>query len=344
MITKKATTTSHRHLKTQQGTDTPRPFIEHLTEVRIRLTWIALTVIGFSAVGYFISDTLLALLHRPIGETLYYTSPVGGLNFLIKLCFSLGFVLALPVIFYQLNKFFSPMVSKKHNRLIVRYSVYSSIMALAGVAFAYFISMPAALHFLMGFSNGTIESLVGVNEYYGFAIAYMLGYALLFQLPIIISFINKIKPLDPGSMMRAQRWVILFSFIVAAILTPTPDPTNQFIMAAPAIVFYQVGVFFVWVSNRNRKQSDDTLHIEQLNYIDQVINQHAFELDAAPEAPALAQLPVTRGRAMDIMPGKQMQTAMATTKTVQKERPQRKVGVGAMDVVRSAFPSPLVLQ
>src|SRR5690606_28664353 len=105
-------------------------------------------------------------------------------------------------------------------KLVIVYSVLSFFMAIIGVVFAYFVSLPAALHFLMGFSNETISSLVGVNEYYNFALAYLLGYALLFQLPIIISFINRIKPLNPGGMMKAQRWVILGSFIVAAILTP----------------------------------------------------------------------------------------------------------------------------
>lgn len=233
--------------------DSPKAFIEHVHEIRVRLSWVALSIVVFSCIAYAFNEQLLQVIQKPINQTLYYTSPVGGLNFLIKLCVSVGIVISLPVIFYHLNKFIGPLIPKKRQSMILRYTLFSSIMAIAGVLFAYFISLPAALRFLTGFSGQNIESLIGVNEYYSFALAYIIGYALLFQLPIIILFINRIKPLKPIKMMRAQRWIILASFVTAAILTPTPDPINQLIMAAPAVIFYQFGVLLVWIINIRRK-------------------------------------------------------------------------------------------
>lgn len=317
--------------------DAPRPFVEHVNEVRRRLMYIMLSLAVFSMFGYAVHDFLLRVIHKPIGETLYYTSPVGGLNFLIKLCLSLGLVLSLPVIFYHLDKFIRPIVEDSHRKLVITYSVLSFFMAIAGIVFAYFISLPAALHFLMGFSNETISSLVGVNEYYNFALAYLLGYALLFQLPIVISFINRIKPLKPSVMMKAQRWVILGSFIVAAILTPTPDPANQFIMAAPAILFYQFGIVIVWMSNRGNKHKRRTSELK-LNKFDRTIADHLVELaNSETEAPLnLVPKSKPRGVAIDIMPATnrpKLRTSIPNVATT---------GLRSIDVVHRGFQDSLV--
>lgn len=169
---------------------------------------------------------------------------------MIQLCVSFGVVITMPVIFYNLTKFVSPLLKKSQKKYVLRYSIYSILLAYSGVLFAYFISLPAALNFLTNFGGENVSSLITVDEYYSFALAYLLGFAILFQLPIIILFINKIKPLKPSGMMRAQKWVIVISFAVAAILTPTPDPINQTIMALPAVVLYQLGIVLVWFANR----------------------------------------------------------------------------------------------
>lgn len=233
-----------------KAVDEKRPLLDHIRELRGRLFWIVMSILVGSVAGYAIHDRLLAVVQKPLGEKLYYTSPVGGLNFLIQLCVSFGVIITMPVIFYNLTKFVSPLLKKSQKKYILRYSIYSILLAYTGVLFAYFISLPAALAFLTNFGGENISSLITVNEYYDFALAYLLGFAVLFQLPIIILFINKIKPLKPGGMMRAQRWIIVASFVIAAILTPTPDPINQLIMAMPAIILYQVGIGLVWLANR----------------------------------------------------------------------------------------------
>lgn len=323
-------------------TDHAKPFLEHVHELRLRLLWVVLAVIAGSMGGYFIHETLLDVVQKPLGETLYYTSPVGGLNFLIKLCISFGLVVALPVIFYNISQFFRPLLDKNQQWMILRYSLYSILLAYCGVMFAYFISLPAALHFLTNFGNQQIESWITVNEYYNFALAYLVGFALLFQLPPIILFINRIKPLKPGGMMKAQRWIVLGSFIVAAILTPTPDPLNQLIMAVPAILLYQVGVVLVWFTNRNRivektvdfaEIPDDILEIPaqsapKVRAVVPVTAQPALAgamtLRAAQASPAAVQtgLRVATSQArvprgMDIVPRRSVTRAMPAPRPVQ---------------------------
>lgn len=234
-----------------------KPVIEHVHELQRRLMWIVFFVGACSAGAYAVHQHLLVLLQKPLGENLYYTSPAGGLTFLFKLCITAGLIMALPAIIYNILKFFRPALDPHQQDGLFKYTVWSFILASAGVAFAYFLSLPAALHFLMQFGNDSIQSLINVNEYFNFAIAYVGGFACLFQLPLVVLFINRVKPLTPRKMMSAQRYVVVGSFIIAALLTPTPDPLNQAMMAAPMIVLYQFSILMVWRIARKRPLAPD---------------------------------------------------------------------------------------
>lgn len=232
-----------------------KPFIEHVRELQVRLTlsFVAIGICG--GVAYVFYEKLLELIQKPLGQTLYYTSPVGGFNFIFKLCLAAGFVGALPFVLYQLFSFVAPLLQKNHTGVIIKYVLWAFILAIAGVLFGYFISLPAALHFLTNFGGQNIQSLIRADEYFNFALAYIAGFALIFQTPLILLFTNRIKPLKPGGMMKFQRYIIVFSFVLAAVLTPTPDPVNQAIMALPIVFLYQVGVILVWLVNKYTRHS-----------------------------------------------------------------------------------------
>lgn len=227
-----------------------KPFIEHIHELQVRLTWCMLSILGGGLIAYSLLDNLLLLIQKPLGQTLYYTSPTGAFSYVFKVCFSFGLLLSLPVIIYQALKFLSPLASQLQKSTIVGIIIWSIGLAHTGALFAYWVSLPAALNFLTHFGGQGVESLITANEYFSFALAYIAGFAVLFQLPLGVVVINKIKPLSPQKMMGLQRYVILFSFIVAAILTPTPDPFNQLIMALPIIILYQLSIVIIWVMNR----------------------------------------------------------------------------------------------
>jgi sec-independent protein translocase protein TatC len=231
-----------------------KPFIEHLHELRTRLVWCALAIALGVGLGFSLHEKLLALIQKPLGETLYYTSPTGGFNFAFKISLTFGFVLALPVIVYNLLKFLTPLIGRVKKIFILSYLIWSLILAAIGLLFAYIISLPAALEFLTHFGGSNIQALITADEYFNFALAYLGGFALLFQIPLLMLFINRIKPLRPGPMMRAQRYIILGSVVIAAILTPTPDPFNQMIMASPIIVLYQLGIIMLVIVNYSKKK------------------------------------------------------------------------------------------
>jgi hypothetical protein len=127
------------------------------------------------------------------------------------------------------------------------------LLAIGGASFAYFGSLPAALHFLTGFNIQNVSAMLTVDSYLAFIITYVLGFAALFQIPLILMIINTIKPLPPKKLMGFQRFVVLAAFILAAIISPTPDITNQAILAVPIILMYQIGVLLVWLQNRAKR-------------------------------------------------------------------------------------------
>jgi hypothetical protein len=115
--------------------------------------------------------------------------------------------------------------------------------------------LPAALHFLTGFSIQNVTAMLTVDSYLNFIITYVLGFAALFQIPLILMIINTIKPIPPKKLLGFQRFVVLGAFILAAIISPTPDVTNQAILAVPIILMYQIGVLLVWLQNRTKRDN-----------------------------------------------------------------------------------------
>lgn len=208
-------------------------------------------LIGGSFVGYKLHNQIVEVLMRPInGLPLYFSNPAGGFEFLLKVSMTFGLLLALPVVCYHAIKFLEPIMNRPSKRFVSLLVISSIVLAVGGATFAYYISLPAALNFLMGASVDSVEPLLSTREYFSFVLIYLAGFAALFQVPLALIIVNRITPLKPMKLLKNQRFVILISFIVAAILTPTPDPVNQTIMAAPAIVMYQFGIMAVAINNR----------------------------------------------------------------------------------------------
>lgn len=243
---------TRKHKKPKE--DVKKPIAHHISELRQRLIWCVLALVAGGIIGYKYQQQIINWLVKPLQQQLFYTSPAGGFDFLIKICLFFGFLVAVPVIVYNFMRYISPALPKSAAFKTSRVIIVSILLALAGIAFAYYVSLPAALHFLSQFTTDQIQSLISAQEYFNFVMIYLAGFALLFQMPLIVAMINKITPLTPMMLMKKQRIVILVSFVIAAILTPTPDPINQALMAFPIIGLYQTSVGVVWQDNKRSKR------------------------------------------------------------------------------------------
>jgi sec-independent protein translocase protein TatC len=228
--------------------------MEHLRELRRRLFYVAISVIAWSAAAYAVQQHIVNLLLKPShGQSFVYTSPIGGIDFLFRVCLYAGLIMSIPIIVYQLLKFLSPLMTHGSNNFIVWGCLASGILAVAGMVFGYFMGLPLALHFLLHqFMTPQIKPLITVQSYMSFVMVYMVGAALMFQVPLVLIFINRIKPLKPSKLFHYERWVILLAFIAAGLMNPTPHIFDQLIVAGPIILMYQIGIGIIALLNRPR--------------------------------------------------------------------------------------------
>jgi sec-independent protein translocase protein TatC len=241
-----------------------QPFAAHVDELRYRLTWSTATLMLGSALGYYWREHLLSLLSAPLGLPLYYTSPGGGFSLIIQLCLGFGLAVSVPVFIFHLIRFVAPILPRYSTKLLAWVLVCSCALVAAGVLFAYYVSLPAALYFLSEFSNEQVRALISTDTYIGFVSVYLVGFAVLFQLPLLILLINRITPLRPRQLIGQARWVVLLAVVAAALLTPTPDPFNQLIMAGPVLGLYGLSIGMVGVVNRSSKSPAKPASISSL--------------------------------------------------------------------------------
>ena len=218
--------------------------IAHLTELRSRLIKSLIAIAVGSVVGYCFIGDIMHYLTLPAGK-LYYMQPSEAFFTYIKVAIVAGFLLALPVVFYQAWRFFLPALTRKERLVLGLVVPISVLLFFAGLAFSFFLVLPAGIRFFMSFGNGELEALFSVNRYFDFVISFVLPFGFVFELPLIITILGKIGILSSRFLGKYQRIVIFLSFILGAIITPTPDIFTQSMIALPMIVLYEVGYLIV---------------------------------------------------------------------------------------------------
>ncbi len=229
----------------------------HLRELQWRLMLVAGFFIAGASLAYTYQSTLIPLLLDPLGgEKLVYLNPAGGFSFIFLVSIYAGIALAFPILIQQLYSFLKPVlpvVAQRKSTIII---ISSFILLFAGILFGYMVAVPNALTFLYGFADQYIDASLTADSYLNFIIAYTIGIGIVFQLPLLLLLAHTIKPLTPGGLMKSEKWVVLIAFIIAAILTPTPDPINQAIIAGPVVIVYQIGVITILISiARSRRRA-----------------------------------------------------------------------------------------
>lgn len=287
---------------------------DHIRELQSRLFIVAIAFIGFAGLAMPYFDELVHVVLAPLrdGQELVYLTPAGAFNFMLKICAYVGIIGALPVIIFHLYRFLMPAVKRAHLRTALKYTVISVLLAIVGIIFAYAVSLPASLYFLTNFNLNGINPMLTIDSYLSFVMTYIVAGAALFQLPLLMTIYDSAKPLKPRKLMGAQRHIIVGSFVVAAIISPTPDALNQTILASPIIVMYQVGVAII-AHRRSRERRKSA----------------KLEVKAKAASPALVEV-APEPLLQDIV-ASQSDTAVASVRRVDIARP---VAIARLDGVR----------
>ncbi len=233
----------------EQSSEEPRGemgFFDHLEELRKRLLWAAVgLVLGCIISGIFIGTLMDEVLLKPatmFNLKLQNLRPFGQAFLYFKLSFVIGIIISFPFTLYQLWLFVAPGLYEHEQSWARRITFFTSLCFATGVAFAYFVMIPGMLSFAAGFGSKAIENNFDVNEYFGFMTTTLLAAGLIFELPMITYVLTRVGMVTPKLMRKYRRHAIIVSLIVAAVLTPSPDPVNQLIFAIPLWVLYEISI------------------------------------------------------------------------------------------------------
>lgn len=277
---------------------------DHLRELQGRLFSTVAVFIVAAAVAYPFFDYIANWLLAPLNDEqeLVYLTPGGAFSFIIKVCAYVGLIATLPIVIYHVYRFVMPAVQAVRLRRVLGYTTASLVLALCGILFAYYVSLPAALYFLTGFDLQHINPMLTIDSYFSFIMTYMLAGAVLFQVPLLMLIVNSVTPLTPKKLMSAQKFIIVGSFIVAAVISPTPDALNQTLLASPVIIMYQFGIVVIWRINARtgKRQKRVVDEVVEIAVPDNIVEASAASVPPEVVAP-VANTYAERRRTMDIM-------------------------------------------
>ena len=222
--------------------------LEHLEELRTRLIrTLVVTFLAFLAcwsqatkIYEFLAQPIYALLPED-DRQLVFLGVTDPFMIYVKVAALAAVFVASPYILWQLWSFVAPGLYKNERRLAGPFVICGSLLFLSGGAFAYYIAFPFAVEFLLGM-GAQFKATITVTKYLSFLMTVVLGLGVMFELPTVIFFLSRIGLVTPAFLMRHFRWAVILIFLVAAIITPTPDVVNLCIFAVPTIILYLVGV------------------------------------------------------------------------------------------------------
>ena len=226
------------------GQDKKLSITEHLLELRSRLikSVIALGVcIGISIpLAHYVFDILKS---RAPGIDLVFIDVTEMLGTYMKVVFYCGIALSLPYLIYQLVRFLSPAMTGKEKRYLYFSMPLVVLLFVAGVCFAYFIFLPPALNILLHFGGDIARPMIDVSSYVSVLVRLLLAVGLVFEIPVVITLLAKLGVVSPQKLAKGRKWAVLAAFVLGAIITPTVDPVNQTLIAAPIIVLYELSIW-----------------------------------------------------------------------------------------------------
>ena len=243
--------------------DVELPLRAHIIELRDRLIKSTIAVVITTSIALIFAEQLVGILTslandaHPCKEPpcLIALKPTETFVSYFKVAFITGIAASMPIIVYQLFRFMAPGLAKREKRWILFSLPGITLFFLLGVVFCYFIVLPSALGFLLNFGSANVRNTPTVSEFLSFVTTFLLAVGLSFQTPLIVFMLAKLGVATPQRLTKFRRWAILLAFVAAAIITPTPDPINQTIVAVPIVILYEIGILFARIGVRKPKNA-----------------------------------------------------------------------------------------
>ena len=235
------------------------PLLDHLLELRRRLLYCIAAVGAAFAVCWYFAEDIFGFLVQPLlqagQKTVIYTQLFEAFFVQIKVAFFSAMMLSFPVIANQLWQFVAPGLYRKEKRALLPFLLATPVLFLTGAAMAYYVAIPMALHFLLGFSGmvGGVQqqALPAIGNYLSFVMQFLFGFGAAFLLPVLLMLLERAGIVTRTQLIGARRYAIVGAFAIAAVLTP-PDVGSQLLLAIPLVILYELAIVGIWFTERKR--------------------------------------------------------------------------------------------
>jgi len=238
------------------------PFLAHLEELRRRIIFSILGILVGFLLCWSFADRLFGLMQQPIiqalrhhgiGGGLVYLNPTEPFNLYLMVALVLGLFAASPFVFYQFWLFIAPGLYRAEKRYVFPFLISTVALFLAGGLFGYKMVYPASLDFLIGYGE-RFQPMITIGEYTKLFATVIIGFGLMFEMPILVFFLALMRVITAGWMWRNLRYSILVIFVLAAVITPTADILNMCLFAAPMVALYAISIGVAWLVRSPRNQ------------------------------------------------------------------------------------------
>ncbi len=235
------------------------PLLDHLIELRRRLLWSFVAIGVAFAVCLYFARPIFGFLVQPLlaagQDRLIYTAVFEAFFVEIKVAFFAALMVAFPFISNQLWQFVAPGLYSREKKAFLPFLLLTPFLFLAGAALAYYVAMPVALHFLLGYEGNIAgvqqDALPGVGNYLSFVTRFIFGFGVAFLLPVLLMLLEKAGLVTRSQLKSGRRYAIVIAFVIAAILTP-PDVISQLLLAIPLVFLYEFSLVAIWFTERRR--------------------------------------------------------------------------------------------
>ena len=242
---------------------TEAPFVSHLIELRDRLIHAVIAIaVAFAVLCFWpgpagLYDLLAAPLvaHLPKGATLIATNVISPVLVPLKITLMAAFMVALPVVLYQLWAFVAPGLYSHEKRLVLPLVISSTVLFILGVAFCYFLVIPGMSRFIQSFAPTSITAAPDIEQYFGFVLTLFLVFGIAFEVPIAVIVLARMGIVTIDQLREVRGYFVVGAFIVAAVVTP-PDVISQLALAIPMVILYEIGIIAAQVFIKKTQAPD----------------------------------------------------------------------------------------
>jgi sec-independent protein translocase protein TatC len=230
-------------------------FLEHLVELRGRLAKSVIALLVSSLICFAAAKPILQFLLSPMGDyPVIAPRPTTSIGIFMRISLISGVVLATPIITYQLLCFITPGLTRSERRSLYWIIPGVTISFVGGATFAYYVMVPAAIPFLLGFLSDIVQPTWMVDEYIPFVLSLVFWVGISFEMPLICFFLARLGLITSKQLLQGWKFALVGIAVLSAAITPTPDPFNMMLVMIPLLLLYGLGIFLAWIAGRQRKR------------------------------------------------------------------------------------------